>query len=166
MLTPHLPRLHLLLYSTLLGTELFQTFILTKVSFHALPRSAFITLQKRLFPVYFRAQTLLLVLTAATLPLSRLLVPVDAVLFTVAGATAVRNLVVYEPRTRGAVGGGTAQERRDSAAREGGDSAVREEVKRLKREFSWNHAMTIHLNLVSVGAMLVYGWRLGGRLAL
>ncbi len=57
---PILPRLHLLFYATLLGAELFQTFILTKVSFHALPRSAFITLQKRLFPVYFRAQTLYL----------------------------------------------------------------------------------------------------------
>jgi hypothetical protein len=106
MLTTLLPRIHLLLYSTLLGTSLFQTFVLTKVSFQALPRSAFITLQKRLFPVYFRAQTLLLVLTAATLPLPRALTTVDGVLFAVAGVTAVGNLVVYEPRTRAAVGGG------------------------------------------------------------
>lgn len=105
MLAALLPRFHLLFYSTLLGTSLFQTFVITKISFQALPRSAFITLQKRLFPVYFRVQTLLLVLTAATLPLPRVLTA-DSVLFAVAGLTAVRNLVVYEPRTRGAMGRG------------------------------------------------------------
>lgn len=105
MLTTLLPRFHLLFYSTLLGASLFQTFVITKISFQALPRSAFITLQKRLFPVYFRVQTLLLVLTAATLPLPRMLTT-DGVLFAVAGVTAVGNLVVYEPRTREAVGRG------------------------------------------------------------
>ncbi|KAK0751345.1 hypothetical protein B0T18DRAFT_361753 [Schizothecium vesticola] len=157
MLTTLLPRFHLLLYSALLGTSLFQTFVLTKVSFQALPRSAFITLQKRLFPVYFRVQTLLLVLTAVTLPLPRVLMA-DGVLFAVAGVSAVGNLVVYEPRTRGAV---------DGRGREKGDDTAQHglEIKRLKKEFSWNHAMTIHLNLVSVGAMVVYGWRLGGKLS-
>lgn len=183
MLTPLLPRFHLVLYSTLLGISLFQTFVLTKVSFQALPRSAFITLQERLFPVYFRVQTLLLVLTAATLPLPRMLTA-DGALFAVAGVTAVGNLVVYEPRTRGAVGRGKSVglwwllgggvmadnlvEKSDGTTRQGGESreAAGLEMKRLKREFPMNHAMTIHLNLVSVGAMVVYGWRLGGQLSL
>jgi hypothetical protein len=39
------------------------------------------------------------------------------------------------------------------------------EMKRLRRVFSRNHAMCIHLNLVSIGAMVAYGWRLAGRLA-
>jgi hypothetical protein len=54
----------------------------------------------------------------------------------------------------------------DGTTRQGGDSrdAAALEVKRLKREFSRNHAIAIHLNLVSVGAMVVYGWRLGGKL--
>jgi len=57
-------------------------------------------------------------------------------------------------------------EKSGGMTRQGGDprEAVGLEVKRLKREFSRNHAMTIHLNLVSVGAMVVYGWRLGGKL--
>lgn len=183
MLTPFLPRFHLVLYSTLLGISLFQTFVLTKVSFQALPRSAFITLQERLFPVYFRVQTLLLVLTAATLPLPRMLTA-DGALFAVAGVTAVGNLVVYEPRTRGAVGRGKSVglwwllgggvmadnlvEKSDGTTRQGGESreAAGLEMKRLKREFPMNHAMTIHLNLVSVGAMVVYGWKLGGQLSL
>jgi hypothetical protein len=39
------------------------------------------------------------------------------------------------------------------------------DMKRLRRVFSRNHAMCIHLNLVSIGAMVVYGWRLARRLA-
>ena len=107
MLTTVLLRLHFLIYSTLLGTELYQTFILTKVSFQALPRPAFITLQKRLFPVYFRIQTLLLVLTAVTLPPRSLLslseTKLDGALLLMAGVMAMGNLLVYEPRTRTAM---------------------------------------------------------------
>lgn len=57
-------------------------------------------------------------------------------------------------------------EKGDGTTQQGGGSreAVMLDTKRLKREFSRNHAMTIHLNLVSVGAMVVYGWRLGGKL--
>lgn len=59
---------HLLCYGTLLGTTLYQTFVVTKVCYQALPMSAFTTLQKRVFPLYFQIHTALLVLTALTLP--------------------------------------------------------------------------------------------------
>jgi hypothetical protein len=95
---------HLLFYSTLLGTELFQTFVNTKICYMALPRSAFTTLQKRLFPIYFRGQTILLLLTAVTFPPRGLLSLVehraDWIPYTLAGVTAVLNLVVYGPRTQ------------------------------------------------------------------
>ncbi|UQC76161.1 major facilitator superfamily transporter [Colletotrichum lupini] len=61
-LTPY----HIISYGTLLGTSLFQTFINTKICYLELPKSAFTTLQKRLFPIYFRYQALLLVLTVLT----------------------------------------------------------------------------------------------------
>lgn len=48
--------------------HLLQTFILTSLSHRALPSSAFTTLQKHVFPTYFRLQTTLLLLTAATQP--------------------------------------------------------------------------------------------------
>jgi hypothetical protein len=60
--------LHLLSYSTLMGTQLYQTFVMTKIAYQELPRPAFIKFQLRVFPTYFRGQTLLLVLTAATFP--------------------------------------------------------------------------------------------------
>jgi hypothetical protein len=95
---------HLLFYSTLLGAELFQTFVNTKICFNALPRSAFTTLQKRIFPFYFRGQTLLIFLSAVTYPQHGLFSLVrqkgDWISYAVAGTTAVLNLFVFEPRTR------------------------------------------------------------------
>ncbi|KAL2050415.1 hypothetical protein ABVK25_009249 [Lepraria finkii] len=57
-----------MLYGTLPGTELYQSFVMTKICYDALPMPAFTTLQKRVFPVYFRLQSLLFLLTAATHP--------------------------------------------------------------------------------------------------
>lgn len=98
------PPLHLLSFSTLLGTELYQTFVITKVAYNALPRTAFTSLQKQLFPIYFQSQSLLLFLTAVTFPPSGPLGIIqhkgDWIPFSVAGVTAVLNLLVYGPRTR------------------------------------------------------------------
>ena len=98
---------HLLFYSTLLGAELYQSFVMTKVCYDALPRSAFTTLQKRVFPLYFRGQTVVLVLAAATIPPHGLASAVqcksDWIPFVIAGVTAVLNLALYEPRTRQAM---------------------------------------------------------------
>lgn len=98
-----LPPLHLLAYSTLLGTELYQSFVMTKLAYQALPRSAFTSLQKRVFPIYFRGQTLLLGLVALTLPTQgpRALVNrSNLIAFGVASATAILNLVIYGPKTQ------------------------------------------------------------------
>lgn len=98
---------HLLFYSTLLGTELYQSFVVTKVAFIALPRSAFTTLQKKIFPIYFRGQAALLFLTAVTIPPSGVFSIVqhkaDWVPFAIAGVTCILNSVVYGPRVRKAM---------------------------------------------------------------
>jgi hypothetical protein len=49
----------------------------------------------------------------------------------------------------------------EGAGASGGPS---EEMKRLNRLFSKSHAMCIHLNLVTMGAILFYGWRLASRI--
>ncbi len=94
---------HLLSYSALLGMELYQTFVVTKVAHVFLPQSAFHTLQKRIFPIYFRAQTALVVLTAISVPAlgprSLAQNKADWIPFAVAGATAVLNMTMYGPRT-------------------------------------------------------------------
>ncbi|AEO59347.1 hypothetical protein MYCTH_2128401 [Thermothelomyces thermophilus ATCC 42464] len=164
---------HLLFYSALLGTELFQTFVNTKVCFVALPRSAFTTLQKRLFPVYFGTQTALVVLSALTFPphgLSSLILRKgNWIPYAVAFGTALLNLVVYGPRTRRAMVNCIHQETRDTL-HAGEESRVDREpspdMQRLRKSFSRHHAMAIHINLISIGAMVFHGWRLGSKLAI
>lgn len=96
--------LHLLSFSGLLGTQLYQTFVVTKICFTSLPRSAFTTLQKKLFPIYFRSQSLLLLLTVVTIPsrgpLTLLASKAAWIPFTIAGVTATLNWLIYGPRTR------------------------------------------------------------------
>lgn len=95
---------HFLSYGTLLGTTLYQSFIVTKVCYQALPMSSFTTLQKRIFPIYFRTQTALLILTALTLPpygpVSLVKKKRDWIPLAFATSTAMLNLIVYGPRTQ------------------------------------------------------------------
>ncbi len=93
------PALHLFAYSTLLGTELFQSFVMTKLAYESLPRSAFTSLQKRIFPIYFRGQTLLLGLVVVTLPTCAF-DRTTAFTFAVAGGTAILSLFIYGPSTQ------------------------------------------------------------------
>ncbi|KAI4125423.1 MAG: hypothetical protein LQ338_004256 [Usnochroma carphineum] len=95
---------HLMLFGTLLGTELYQSFVMTKVCYDALTMSAFTSLQKRVFPVYFRLQSILFLLTAATHPpygpLSLVRSPGDLIPLAFGGALAALNLIIYGPRTQ------------------------------------------------------------------
>jgi hypothetical protein len=95
---------HFLSYGTLLGTTLYQSFIVTKVCYQALPMSSFTTLQKRIFPIYFRTQTALLILTALTLPpygpVSLVKKKRDWIPLAFATSMAMLNLIVYGPRTQ------------------------------------------------------------------
>ncbi|RYP56975.1 hypothetical protein DL770_010791 [Monosporascus sp. CRB-9-2] len=156
--------LHLITYSTLLGTELYQTFVNTKVCYKALPRTAFTTLQKRVFPVYFRGQILLLLLTAVTVPASGpfSLVANEAnwIPFAVAGTTALLNLIVYGPRTQRIMVERIHQgkARRDNSGKKGfcvnTTTETRDkrifndittpsaEMRKLNKLFSRNHAMS------------------------
>ncbi|KAF7559862.1 hypothetical protein G7046_g4281 [Stylonectria norvegica] len=174
---------HLLSFSALLGTELYQTFIITKVAYDTLPRTSFTTLQKKLFPLYFQGQSLLLFLTAVTFPpygpVSLIQKKGDWIPFAVAGVAAAFNLKVYGPRTRqsmidrihqGDYGGSslcfavlTSAVTRDATKANNSEEPSPEMVA-LNRRFKRNHAMSIHLNLVSIGATLWYGWGLASKL--
>jgi hypothetical protein len=95
---------HLLSYSFLTGMQLYQSFFTVKIAHRTLRRPAFTTLQARLFPVYFRLQSILLLLTALTYPpygpVSLLSDRVALVSLSVAGTAGGLNLFLYGPRTR------------------------------------------------------------------
>jgi hypothetical protein len=99
--------IHLLSYSYLIGMQFYQSFIIVKTVHRTLPRPAFTTLQARLFPIYFRLQSILLLLTALTFPpygpVSLLSDRLALVSLSIAGTTAGLNLFVHGPRTRAAM---------------------------------------------------------------
>ena len=80
---------------------------MTKICYRALPMLAFTTLQKRVFPIYFRLQSLLIILTVVTCPpygpVSLIFRVGDLIPMTLAGAMAALNLGVYGPRTQAAM---------------------------------------------------------------
>lgn len=59
---------HILTYGTLLGSNLFQTFLGGPLAFKALPRPSFSTLQQAIFPPYFTFQAALPIILALTWP--------------------------------------------------------------------------------------------------
>ncbi|KFH43065.1 putative mitochondrial outer membrane protein-like protein [Hapsidospora chrysogenum ATCC 11550] len=157
---------HLFCFSTLLGTQLYQSFVVTKVCFTALSRAPFVRLQRQLFPVYFRIQTLLLALTALTLPP---LGPVslahdggDWVPLLVGGFAALLNLFLFGPRTRQAM---LDRHEQGAAIHAKDEGLVAVELSAVKRRFSKNHAACIHLNLVCIIVTLWHGRRLASRIA-
>jgi hypothetical protein len=83
--------------------EVYQTFTVTKLNYRVLPATAFRTLQKAAFPVYFQTQVVLLLLVAVTFPpggfLSLLEDKVSLIAFGAAGVPAILNYLVYGPRT-------------------------------------------------------------------
>ncbi|KAF5022119.1 hypothetical protein F66182_5838 [Fusarium sp. NRRL 66182] len=103
-ITTLLAPIHLLSFSALLGSQLYQTFIVTKVAFKHLPRTPYMTFQKHIFPIFFHCQALLLVLTAVTFPPygppSLIEHKSDWIPFAVSGVVSGLNVTVFGPRTR------------------------------------------------------------------
>ncbi|OQE23665.1 hypothetical protein PENSTE_c008G09714 [Penicillium steckii] len=155
----HLLPYHLFSYGALLGTELYQTFVNTKLCFKYLPMREFLALQKRVFPIYFASQVGLVVLTAATHPPYSIFSLVkdtsSTVSLTVALVTGLLNWGVYGPRTttasfvRRAVH--EAQDKQENGVED------QEKVQRANKAFKFNHAMSIHLNAISLTATVCYG---------
>ncbi|OHE91652.1 hypothetical protein CORC01_13042 [Colletotrichum orchidophilum] len=81
----------------------------------------------------------------------------------VAGITSLANLLIYGPKTRQAMIDRTHQETRD-AKRPGDVDEPSPDMVAVRRRFSINHAMSIHLNLIAIAAMLWYGFRLASRI--
>ena len=77
---------------------------MTKICFHALPMPQFTTLQKRVFPAYFKIQVGLAALTVVTHPpmsvVSLLHWWGDYVPLAVAFGISALNMLVYGPRTQ------------------------------------------------------------------
>ncbi|TQW04287.1 hypothetical protein IF2G_08057 [Cordyceps javanica] len=157
----HLARLaHLLAFSSLFGGSLFHTFVVTKVAFRVLPRRPFSDFQARLFPVYFRGQLVALSALIFTYPSTRTSCSrpntTELLLLGVSTIACVLNDQTYGPRTSEIM-----QTLNKTLAVKDVDG---EYFAKLKREFSSAHAMSIHLNLISMVTATVYGLIYMGRI--
>ncbi|RMD40838.1 hypothetical protein DV735_g4310, partial [Chaetothyriales sp. CBS 134920] len=170
---------HLLSYGTLLGSEVFQTFIGGIVAFRTIPRPQFVTLQTALFPIYFSIQTVVPVILALTYPTERtaistipagihgvldpqnrvrVLTPLAIILVSAAtNKFYLQNQVVK-----------TSQERKHQETRDGKQShdppAQSEALKALNRKFAALHGASSLVNLIALMATIWYGFTLAERL--
>jgi len=171
---------HIITYSTLLGTQFFHSFYNATVSYKTLERPQFAQLQRAIFPGYFGLQTAAPILLALTYPARKLL---DAKLtssgvmgvlerenrwtvlvpLTTAFVTGLVNLVYLLPETNKITAKRRAQETKDG--KRSWDAAPHsEEMQTLNRQFGQIHGVSSLLNLITMGATLVYGIGLSRRI--
>ncbi|KAI1469359.1 uncharacterized protein F4812DRAFT_422803 [Daldinia caldariorum] len=167
-----------LTYGTLLGTQVFHTFINSILSFKVLERPQFATLQRAVFPAYFGIQTAAPVLLALTYPGSKnpfgvpsslagvfhpsnrwgVLVPLGTIF-----VTGLVNLTYLLPETNKMTDLRREQEKKDAkASYEKG--AHSEEMAVLNKKFGQLHGISSLTNLITLIATIVYGVNLSSRL--
>jgi len=168
---------HIITYGTLLGSNLFQTFMAGPLAYQALPRPQFSQLQQAIFPPYFTLQTVLPLVLALTWPGEKLAAAGGAVARKSTGyagvfeeenrwtalipialmcGTSLLNLVALGPATTKVMIQRKHQETRDGKKYyDAGPKS--EEMERLNSSFAWLHGAASLANLVGLGAMLVYG---------
>ncbi|KAL1971064.1 hypothetical protein VTN77DRAFT_15 [Rasamsonia byssochlamydoides] len=170
---------HILSYGTLLGVEIYQTFIGGVVAFRTLPRQQFSTLQNKLFPIYFTLQSALPVVAALTYPGVRtvlgrgsssiagvlleenrltVLLPLSVVF--VSGLT---NLLYVTPKVVEVIKQRWQQESIDGK-KSYGPPPHSKEMAELNKKFGKLHGLSTLINLGGLLATVAYGVVLGMRL--
>ena len=145
------------------------------MSYRALPRPQFASLQSKLFPVYFSMQTALPVILAVTYPggpltsssisgvldlSTRYNVLTPIVTMGICGAA---NLLLIGPATTKCMRERKHQETRDGKkSYDAGPHSP--EMQRLNKQFGKLHGASSIVNLISILATVAYGFTLGNRL--
>ncbi|EMD01112.1 hypothetical protein BAUCODRAFT_29508 [Baudoinia panamericana UAMH 10762] len=175
---------HILTYGTLLGSNIFQTFLNGPLAFKVLPRPQFSTLQTAIFPPYFTFQTALPLVLAATWPGEQLAGIGGAALRQNAGprgllegdnvwvamipivtmfGTSLLNLLVLGPATTRVM-----KERKHQETRDGkkyyDPGPKSPEMQRLNSSFGVLHGASSLANVIGLVAMLYYGFVLADKL--
>ncbi|KAH9898855.1 hypothetical protein F4778DRAFT_741330 [Xylariomycetidae sp. FL2044] len=168
---------HILSYGTLLGTQVFHSFVNSITSFKVLERPQFAILQRALFPVYFGIQTVTPVLLALTYPGSGGLLGgptgISGVLhesnrlgvltpLAIAFSTGLVNLVYLLPETNKITAQRRQQEKKDGK-RSWDAPPHSQEMTTLNKKFSRIHGYSSLLNLVTLAATIFYGFTLAAR---
>ena len=170
---------HILSYGTLLGSEIFQSFIGGVTAYRALPRPQFATLQSALFPIYFSMQSALPLALALTYPGERTAIgaipsgiygvfdPINRlhVLLPlgVTFVTGVANMVYIGPATTKCMKERKHQETRDG--KKSYDPAPHSEAMQgLNRKFAYLHGASSLVNMLGCLTTVWYGFTLAARM--
>ncbi|KAF3393015.1 putative mitochondrial outer membrane protein [Talaromyces pinophilus] len=168
---------HILSYGTLLGAQIYQSFIGGTTAYKALPRPQFSALQNKLFPIYFSLQAALPIALALTFPgkfgtsdLSSVygviapenrfavLLPLGSV--SVAGLV---NLLYLTPKVGRVIKERFLQESIDG--KKAYDAPPHsQKMTELNKRFGKLHGVSSLLNMGALIATIAYGVYLGGRL--
>ncbi|KAI2626566.1 hypothetical protein GGR54DRAFT_591537 [Hypoxylon sp. NC1633] len=172
---------HILSYGTLLGTQVFHTFINAPDSFKVLERQQFAILQRKLFPSYFAIQTTVPAILALTYPGTKNLVGEFSIPSGFAGTfhesnrwavllplgtmlvTGLVNLAYLLPKTNDITARRRAQERKDGKLSYAAPPHS-EQMAALNKSFGRVHGVSSLLNLVTLLATVAYGVKLSSRL--
>lgn len=166
-------------YGTLLGTEVFQSFIAGVTAYKVLPRPQFATLQSALFPIYFSMQTALPLVLALTFPgertaIGRIPSSISGVLdpslrthvltpIVVMFLTGLANLIYVGPQTTHIMRERKHQETRDG--KKSYDSGPQsEQMQALNKKFGIMHGVSSLVNMFGCVATLWYGFYLAERM--
>ncbi|PHH54480.1 putative mitochondrial outer membrane protein YPR098C [Ceratocystis fimbriata CBS 114723] len=168
---------HIISYGTLLGTTFFHSFVNGIIMFRTLQRPDFSAVQRKIFPIYFSAQTFIPLFLALTFPASKLrgiagglagifhdsnhwtaLAPLAAML--TCGAA---NLLVMEPLVTQCMADRWAQEKKDGK-RSYDPAPHSDEMSALNKRFGKLHGISSIFNLGSFVATVAYGFDIARRL--
>ncbi|KIY99928.1 hypothetical protein MNEG_8032 [Monoraphidium neglectum] len=169
---------HVLAFGTLLGSIIFNTFIVGLTMFKNMPRQMFGRVQSKMFPKYFSLTTgaaLVLLAGHALSPAGLVLSAPGVVALLVTSGLSVLNWLAIEPfvtglmfqrydiesdRTALRCGPPSSQQNKPSKTSE--DEA---EIKRLYGKFGMWHGISSLNNLAVLAAVVSYGWVIASKLA-
>jgi len=170
---------HIISYGTLLGSQLYQSFVAGIIAFRTLERPQFRTLQQAVFPVYFSLQTTLPVLVALTFPGEK--TALGSTSSSLAGVlaeenrfsalvplvtmfvTGLLNLAVIGPKTVKIIQDRQRLEIRDN--KKSYDSPPHsKEMTALNKSFGRIHSISLLINFSGLFATLYYGFTLAKRI--
>lgn len=161
LLTPNSASIHLLLFSTLFGSQLFHGFIGGPVTFGVVPRKTFGLMQSKIFPIYFGMGTVIPAALIGNLALAQgSLSAVPTFPLVALGVTMVTNAINW--LYLGPKATKVMFERHELEKEEGVDAykdkdKASPKMQQLSKTFSQLHGISSLLNLAGFGALVIHG---------
>ncbi|KAK9472070.1 uncharacterized protein V1510DRAFT_426475 [Dipodascopsis tothii] len=146
---------HLMAWSTLFGSTMYQSFYVGIMSFKALPRQEFSNLQRKLFPPFFSMQAAVPLFLLLTTPASVKGVNTVVVTLLTASLTGLINRTIVTPWTVKLMTARRVQEKKEGKAYY--EAGASDHMKKLNKEFGMAHGISTLLNFGTLIATAIYG---------